>query len=74
MNNLYMALMEKGIKPEQSAKALSDVLHRNERTIRNKLNGTSDFTISEAVTINSKLFDNKYEIGYLFQRDNQKAS
>ena len=74
MNNLYMALMEKGIKPDQSAKVISDVLHRNERTIRNKLNGISDFTISEAVAINSELFGNKYEIGYLFQRDNQKAS
>lgn len=69
MNNLYVALMEKGIKPEQAAKTISEVLHRSERTVRNKICGNSDFTISEAVTINSVIFKNKYEIGYLFQRD-----
>lgn len=73
MNNLYVALMEKGVKPEQAAKVISEVLHRSERTVRNKLSGNSDFTISEAVAINSAIFGNRYEIGYLFQRDDREA-
>lgn len=69
MNNMYMALMELGIKPEQAAKVLAQTIKCSERTARNKLKGTSDFTIREAVKINKKIFHNKYEIGYLFKRE-----
>ena len=71
MNNMYMALMKLGIKPEQAAKVLAQTIKCNERTARNKLRGTSDFTIREAVKINEKIFHNKYEIGYLFKREHE---
>lgn len=69
MRHLYIALMEKGIKPEQAAKEISKTLKCSERTARNKLNGISDFTISEAVKINKSIFKNEYEIGFLFERE-----
>ena len=37
MNNLFIALMKKGIKPEQAAKVISQLLGCSERTARNKL-------------------------------------
>ena len=71
MNNMYMALMEIGVKPEQASRVLAKALSCSERTARNKLNGSSDFTIREAVNINKKIFSDKYEIGYLFKRDEE---
>lgn len=74
MNNLFIALMEKNIKPAQAAKAISNVIQCSDRTARNKINGISDFTISEAVKINEIIFDNKYEIGFLFKRDDEEKA
>ena len=69
LRNLYIAFLQENIKPEQAAKAISQAIGCTERTARNKLNGVSDFTIAEAVKINNFFFDNRYEIGYLFKRD-----
>lgn len=66
MNRLYIALMEKDIRPEAAAKTISLVLGCTEKTARNKLNKVTEFTVSEAVKINEKLFQNKYDIGFLF--------
>ena len=68
MNNLFIALMKKGIKPEQAAKVISRLLEC-ERTARNKLKEVTDFSVTEAIKINEKIFDNKYEIGFLFRKD-----
>ena len=70
MTNLYIAFLQENIKPEQVAKAISQVLNCSERTARNKLNGISDFSISEAVKINYYFFNNRYELGDLFRREN----
>lgn len=69
MSNLYIALMEINVKPEQAAKVIATTINCSERTARNKLQAVTDFTISEAVRINQKIFNNKYEIGFLFKRD-----
>jgi len=66
LNKLYIALMEKDIRPEAAAKAISAVLGCTEKTARNKLNKITEFTVSEAVKINEKFFQNKYDIGFLF--------
>ena len=66
MNRLYIALMEKDIRPESAAKTISSILGCTEKTARNKLNKVTEFTVSEAVRINEKLFQNKYDIGFLF--------
>ena len=66
LNKLYIALMEKGIRPEAAAKIIADVLGCTEKTARNKLNKVTEFTVSEAVKINEVLFQNKYDIGILF--------
>ena len=69
MNNLYIAFLQENIKPEQVAKVIAQLLDCSERTVRNKLNGISDFTISEAVKINAYFFNDRYELGYLFKRE-----
>lgn len=66
LNKLFIALMEKDIKPEAAAKKISAVLGCTEKTARNKLNKVTEFTVSEAVKINAELFQNKYNIGTLF--------
>ena len=58
MNNLFIALMKKGIKPEQAAKVISQLLGCSERTARNKLKEVTDFSVTEAIKINEKIFDN----------------
>lgn len=62
MNNLYIAFLQENIKPEQVAKVIAQLLDCSERTVRNKLNGISDFTISEAVKINAYFFNDRYEL------------
>lgn len=56
MNNLFIALMKKGIKPEQAAKVISRILECSERTARNKLKEVTDFSVTEAIKINEKNF------------------
>ena len=74
MNNLFIALMKKGIKPEQAAKVISRLLGCSERTARNKLKEVTDFSVTEAIKINEKIFDNNYEIGFLFRKDKSEKS
>lgn len=74
MNNLFIALMKKRIKPEQAAKVISQLLGCSERTARNKLKEVTDFSVTEAIKINEKIFDNKYEIGFLFRKDESEKA
>lgn len=74
MNKLFIALMEKDIKPEAAAKTISSILGCTEKTARNKLNKVTEFTVSEAVKINADLFNNKYDIGTLFGDSKQEVT
>ena len=65
MSNLYLALMKINIRPEQAAKAIAAAISCSERTARNKL---------QAVKINKEIFNNKYEIGFLFKRDDKDVA
>ena len=61
--NLNAVMKLKGITLENFAAALH--IHRN--TASNKLNGTSDFTYTEAMIISEVLFP-EYKASYLFKR------
>lgn len=69
MNNLFVELLKIGIKPEQAAKSISEILQCSERTVRNKLKEVTAFTVPEAVKINEAFFGGNKEIGYLFRND-----
>nr|DAE91068.1 MAG TPA: hypothetical protein [Caudoviricetes sp.] len=72
MNRLYIALMEKGIKPDEASKFIASIIGCTERTARNKLKSVTEFTVSEAIKINEKAFSNSYEIGYLFKNNHEE--
>ena len=61
MRNLEKALSDKGISDEVVCSILG--IHRN--TLRNKKNGESEFTISEAFKIKTNLLP-EYDLEYLF--------
>ena len=61
MRNLEVALRQKNISNEAVAKLLN--IHRN--SLRNKLNGKTDFSISEAFKIKRDLLP-EYDMDYLF--------
>lgn len=58
MNRLYIALMEKGIKPDEASKFIASIIGCTERIARNKLKSVTEFTVSEAIKINEKAFSN----------------
>lgn len=61
--NLESLMKFKGI----SLETLASILHIHRNTAANKLNGTSDFTYSEACLISDALFP-EYKISYIFKR------
>lgn len=67
--NLISELVKIGIKPKDVNKKLAVTLGVSERTIRNKLNGVTQWTLKEAVTINNSIFAGKKSIEYLFSAD-----
>ena len=60
MNNLFIALMKKGIKPEQAAKVISRLLECSERTARNKLKEVTDFSVTEAIKVKNQQRGHRY--------------
>lgn len=62
MRNLEEALNKKGITRETVAALLN--IHRN--TLKNKLDGESDFTVPEAFSIKRNLLP-EYDLDYLFE-------
>lgn len=71
LNNLKGELIKKGLDP---VKAIMEAIGCAERTARNKLNGTSDFTVPEAVKIGNKYFENEnFPVEYLYSRANLSA-
>lgn len=61
--NLRLELARKNITQEAVAKLIGCT----EKTLRNKLNGTTDFTVSEAMLINDNILP-EFGFGYLFSR------
>ena len=67
MENLKMAMKVRTI----SAATIAKVIGTTEKTVNNKLNGISEFTVSEAKEISQSLFP-EYDFFYLFKPMTQK--
>lgn len=61
LNNLRAAMAAKKI----SVVAMAKLIGTTEKTVNNKINSVSEFTISEALLIKENLFA-EYELSYLF--------
>lgn len=66
-------MVRKGYKADQIAKIIAGLLNCSERTVRNKIKNITDFTVTEALTINAKLFNNQFDLRYLFSAQMQKG-
>lgn len=64
MENLKEALRQKHITVDMVATLLG--IHRN--TASSKVNGTTEFTVQEALMIKDSFFP-EYELSYLFQKN-----
>ena len=62
LSNLKKAMLDKGI----SAAAIAALIGTTEKTVNNKLNGVTDFTLREAIKIRDNLFP-EYDLYYLFK-------
>lgn len=60
LGNMIFELRRKNI----TNKAVAELIGASEKTIVNKLNGTSEFTVSEAMTINVNLLP-EFKLAYL---------
>ena len=60
LGNMVHELRRKNI----TNKTVADVINVSEKTVVNKLNGTSEFTISEAMAININLLP-EFRLSYL---------
>lgn len=67
--NLEKLLISKGI----TKKSYAEFLGVSEKTIQNKINEVTEFTFTEVEKTNRILFP-EYQWGYLFARENNKAS
>jgi len=61
--NLYAELKRKGI----SFKAVATLLGITEKTLQNKMNGVTEFTLSEILLISENLLP-EFELRYLFKK------
>ena len=64
--NLIAELVRTGVRPQDLTKTVAKAASISERSARNKINGITDFTVSEAVAINAKCFGGCMSIKYLF--------
>lgn len=60
LGNMIFELRRKNI----SNKAVAELISTSEKTVVNKLNGTSEFTVSEAIAINVNLLP-EFRLAYL---------
>ena len=60
LGNMIQELRRKNI----TNKAVAELINSSEKTVVNKLNGTSEFTISEAMAINVNLLP-EFKLSYL---------
>ena len=70
--NLVAEVIKQGTPPNQVAKFIAQVLGCSEKTARNKISGVSEFTVPEAMKINSDIFKNSQSIEYLFCKVSEK--
>ena len=66
--NLMAELLKKGIRQSNAIKLIAKVIGVSEKTVRNKINGITEWKLSEAVAINDKCFDGKQSVEYLFSK------
>lgn len=69
LGNMISELRRKNI----TNKAVADVINSSEKTVVNKLNGTSEFTISEAMAINVNLLP-EFKLSYLCAVTDQRSA
>lgn len=60
LGNMIFELRRKNI----TNKAVAELIGASEKTVVNKLNGTSEFTVSEAISINVNLLP-EFKLAYL---------
>ncbi len=65
--NLIAELIKKGVPAQRVAKEVAETIGVTEKTARNKINGTTEFTLPEAVKINDKCFNGEQSLEYLFK-------
>lgn len=69
MKNLYAEMIRYGV----STSDIQNLLECSEKTVRNKLNGLTEFSISEARKIRDTYFRG-LRLEYLFSTDDQKSA
>ena len=67
--NLIAELIKIGVDPRDVTKKLALTLGISEKSVRDKLKGTTQWTLPEAVKINNDIFQGKKSIEYLFSTD-----
>lgn len=65
--NLIAELIKAGVQPNLVAKTVAETINVSEKTARNKINCVTEFTLPEAVKINSTWFEGKKDLSYLFE-------
>ena len=66
--NLMAELLKKGIRQSTAIKLIAKAIGVSEKTVRNKINGITEWKLSEAVAINDKFFGGEQSIAYLFSK------
>ena len=69
MKNLKAEMVRRGL----GISDLQHVLGCSEKTVRNKLNGVTEFTIREAIEVRNRYFDG-LSLEYLFATDDEEES
>lgn len=67
LHNLRAAMTAKKV----SASALARLIGTTEKTLNNKINGITDFTLPEALSIKSNIFP-EYDLCYLFASEEER--
>ncbi len=65
---MYRNLRAEMVKLGISNDDISKLIHKDARTVRNRMSGVTDFTFSETILIRDKFFP-KMKLEYLFKRD-----
>lgn len=65
--NLVAEFVKKGIPAQKVAKEVANTLGVSEKTARNKIGSTTEFTLREAMMINDACFGGEQKLDYLFQ-------
>lgn len=64
--NLIAEFVKIGILPRNVTKEVAKIIGVSEKTARNKINGTTEWTLPEAMKINEEAFGGAHNIEYLF--------